>query len=207
MKALRNGLWLGAAAVAILALPPLASAEPVVPPENSAATQYTEAIPTGGGQKDAGKSGNRGKRSPAQVLGSDKAQKLNEKGPEGKAAAEVAAETAPSVEPRPPSPASSEAPAAEPQPAASGDSGAKSNAKHRAGIAEHRKVQAAPSPAAEPDRSLSEEPAGSSGFGEVIAQATGSSSSGQLGALLPLLIVATIAWSLAYLWRQRQRAD
>ena len=47
-------------------------------------------------------------------------------------------------------------------------------------------------------------PAGSSGLGEVIGQATGSSSSGQLGLLLPLLILAVATWAVAYVLRQRR---
>ena len=46
-------------------------------------------------------------------------------------------------------------------------------------------------------------PSGSSGLGEVIGQATGSSS-GELGLLLPLLIIAVVIWSAAYLRRQRR---
>lgn len=49
------------------------------------------------------------------------------------------------------------------------------------------------------------EPSGSSGLAEVLRQATGSSSSGEMGLLLPLIIVATLAWSLAYLARRRRR--
>ena len=45
---------------------------------------------------------------------------------------------------------------------------------------------------------------GSSGLGEVLGQATGSSS-GQLGLLLPLVIIATAAWACAFFWRQRVR--
>jgi hypothetical protein len=49
------------------------------------------------------------------------------------------------------------------------------------------------------------EPHGSSGLGEVLGQATGSSSSGQLGLLLPLVVIGAIAWALAFFWRQRRR--
>jgi hypothetical protein len=51
-----------------------------------------------------------------------------------------------------------------------------------------------------------EGPEGSSGFREVVAQATGSSDSGRMGTLLPLLIVAAIAGSAFYFWRQRRQA-
>lgn len=49
------------------------------------------------------------------------------------------------------------------------------------------------------------EPSGSSGLGEVIRQATGSSSSGQMGMVLPLTIVAAFLGSLAYLWWRKRR--
>ena len=48
-------------------------------------------------------------------------------------------------------------------------------------------------------------PDGSSGLGAVLGQATGSSDSGQLGLLLPLIVLATIAWSVAYLVRRRRQ--
>ena len=49
------------------------------------------------------------------------------------------------------------------------------------------------------------QPGGSSGLSEIISQATGSSSSGEMGLLLPLLIGAVAASSIAYLWHRRRR--
>jgi hypothetical protein len=49
------------------------------------------------------------------------------------------------------------------------------------------------------------EPSGSSGLAEVLRQATGSSSTGEMGLLLPLIIVATLAGSLIYLAGRRRR--
>lgn len=199
MKALKNRLGLGAVAIAILALPAAAAGEPVVPPENSAATQYTEALPTGGGSKDAGKVGDRDNVKPAAVLGADKAKKLESHGKEGREVAEVVAATAPSPAPAPPP---------SPEPAAPGGSGDGAKATQDSGGASQAKlgdsVAVTPLPV-EPSVRQVDIPTGSSGLGEVLAQATGSSSSGQLGALLPLLIVAALAWALAFLWRQRQR--
>jgi hypothetical protein len=203
METPRNTVISCAIAVAILAMPAAAAAESVVPPENSAATQYTEAIPTGGGQKDAGKAGHHEKLSPADVLGSHKAQKLNAQGPQGKAAAEVVAATAPSVETTAPAPEPTAAPD-------TNNGGGNGNAKPA-----HPKSKSAPAPKqpashatdrppSEPARTPVALPSGSSGLGEVLAQATGSSSSGQLGALLPLLIVATVLWSVVYVRRQRR---
>ena len=198
MKALKNGLGLGAVAIAILALPAAAAGEPVVPPENSAATQYTEALPTGGGSKDAGKVGDRDNVKPAAVLGADKAKKLESHGKEGREVAEVVAATAPSPVPAPPP---------SPEPAAPGGSDG-ARATQGSGGASQAKLgdNVAVTPlSVEPSVRQVDIPAGSSGLGEVLAQATGSSSSGQLGVLLPLLILAALAWALAFLWRQRQR--
>jgi hypothetical protein len=48
---------------------------------------------------------------------------------------------------------------------------------------------------------------GSSGLGEILRQATGSTSSGEMGLLLPLLILGALAWSVAYaLGRRRHGA-
>lgn len=49
-------------------------------------------------------------------------------------------------------------------------------------------------------------PAGSSGFGQVLNQATGLSSTGRSSLLLLLAIAGTFLWSIAYLWRRRGRA-
>ena len=196
MKALKNGLGLGAVAIAIFALPAAAAGEPVVPPENSAATQYTEALPTGGGSKDAGKVGDRDKVKPAAVLGADKAKKLESHGKEGREVAEVVAATAPSPAPAPPP---------SPAPGGSGDGAKATQGSGGASQAKLGDNEAVTPLSAGPSVRQVDIPAGSSGLGEVLAQATGSSSSGQLGALLPLLIVAALAWALAFLWRQRQR--
>ncbi len=204
MRTLRNRLGPLAIAIAGLALPAAATAAPVVPPENSAATQYTEAIPTGGGRKDAGKEGGGKERTPAEVLGNGKAGKLKAHGPEGQAAAEVAAETAPTVdvvtttpapapEPPPSKPAAARGPDQGDEPQRQADETAVGDA-----------VPVLRTAAADPP--LAEESA-SSGFGEVLGQATGSSGPGQLGPLLPLLILGTILWSLLFAWRQRRHAS
>ena len=65
----------------------------VVPPSNSAATQYTEAFPTSGGDKKTDQARH---RSPSKVLGAKNAHRLDKQGPDGAAAAAVAAATAPS---------------------------------------------------------------------------------------------------------------
>jgi hypothetical protein len=66
-------------------------AQPLLPPDNSAANQYTEAYPTSGGEKPAIDRSETSK--PAEVIGARSAEKLEEAGPEGRDAALLAAET------------------------------------------------------------------------------------------------------------------
>jgi hypothetical protein len=180
-----------------------AEAGSIVPPENSAATQYTEALPTAGGDKQAG-GGH--KPSPAKVLGSKNAHKLESQGKEGHEVAEVVAETAPqSSPPAEPEPAPQRL---DSKPATGGGKQSGSGSAKPAGGKADGRAAAPAKPATPPQpKPQAELPSGSSGLGEVIAEATGSSSSGDLGALLPLAIAAAIAWSLAYLWRQRRPAE
>lgn len=196
IETLKNGLGLCATAIAMLILPATATSAPVIPPENSAATQYTEAFPTGGGQEDAGKAGDRNKRTPAKVLGSRKAKKLEAEGREGREVAEVVAATAPSSDPALESQPSS-APAPQRKRSDNGEKavgGGPANRDEPPGGAVNRPT--------EPELDI---PAGSSGLSEVLAQATGSSATGALGGLLPLIVLATIFWALAFLLRQRQK--
>lgn len=193
----RTRFGLLAAAFALAALPAGAAAAPYVPPGNSAATQYTEAVPTAGGPKATGHK--QGKvKSPSKVLGARNTEKLDAQGPQGHAAAEVAAATAPATIPATPS-----EPARTPNPGGSSQTGGQGPQSTKPGdgspggdATSHAAPQVAKPPQAQ-------NPSGSSGFGEVIGQATGSSS-GQLGLLLPLLIVAVVIWSVAYLLRQRR---
>jgi hypothetical protein len=204
MKASKTGLGLLAATIAILALPTAAQAEYLIPPGNSAATQYTEAVPTAGGPKATDPSKHGGNKSPKQVLGKGNAEKLDAQGPEGRAAAEVAAETAPGAVAQTGAGAPSATPGhrAGSQPQTNGgDSG---GGKGQAGGtpagngSSHRAATAA-------TLASQQIPDGSSGLGEVLGQATGSSDSGQLGLLLPLIVLATIAWSVAYVVRRRRQ--
>jgi len=174
MKAPRIGLTL-LPLIAMLAIPVHAPAAYLVPPENSAATQYTEAYPTAGGNRNI-EATERRNRSPEEVLGGDKARKLESQGPAGEAAAELAAATAPI--------------AAGVSSPASGD---------------RRDGGADGAAGAEPGRDAAAASEGSSPLGEVIGEATGSSSDGGMGLLLPLAIVAAIVWAMAYLWRDRKR--
>ena len=168
------------------AMPSAATAEYLIPPGNSAATQYTEAIPTGGGNSDAGK-GSGHSASPAEALGARKARQLEARGEAGRALAALATETAPSAS------------------ATYAAGGGNTTAPNRSASAPKSATSnsgAVGPKAGEPTPQSS----GGSGLGEVVAQATGSSSSGQMGPLLPFLIAVTIAWSIAYLLRTRKRS-
>ncbi len=203
MRTLFTRLLLPLAATAGLALCPgaAASEDAVVPPSNSAATQYTEAFPTSGGDKKTDQARH---RSPSKVLGDKKAHKLEQQGPDGRAAAAAAAATAPApVAPVEPVNATAPAP---PDGNGHGGSGGNSNAKGGTGEP-HKSASSgkAPPPTVDASGGHVKQPAGSSGFGAALGTATGLSSSGQTGLLLPLILLATILWSLGYLWQQRQR--
>lgn len=180
------------AAVAILAIPASAVAAAYVPPGNSAATQYTEAVPTAGGPKATGNSKHRQSSTPDKVLGKRNAEKLDAQGQEGKEAAEVAAATAPDTS------------------AVETGSGGASQGNGAAGTGDSKPENGAGSPSRQDDgassaTTRSSDPDGSSALGEVASQVTGSSSSGGIGLLLPLAIVAAVAGAIAYLIRQRRR--
>lgn len=186
MKALRTASVLLAAALVGVALPASASAQYVVPPDNSAVNQYTETVPTAGGGREPGE----GDRSPSKALGPRNASRLNAQGPDGRAAAQLAATTsAPS--------------ASTPAPSEPGDGASASGEGGRAATNPGR--ASPPASGANPSPANAED--GSSGFGEVVSQATGASSSGETGVVLPIVILAALAWSLGYFWRQRRRID
>ncbi len=201
MKASKTGLGLLATAIAIVALPSAAQAEYLVPPGNSAATQYTEAVPTAGGPKASNNSKHGKSQSPSKILGGKNAQKLDQQGPEGQAVAEVAAETAPGAVAQTAGGAASATPDhTGSQPRTNGGDGKGQAGDAPAGNGSGR--QAATTTATLASQPI---PDGSSGIGEVLGQATGSSDSGQLGLLLPLIVLATIAWSVAYVVRRRRQ--
>jgi hypothetical protein len=207
MKASKTAPGLLVATIAIFALlTSAAEAEYLVPPGNSAATQYTEAVPTAGGPKASNNSRHGGGKSPKQVLGHRNAQKLDAQGPEGRAAAEVAAATAPTAV----SSGDEGTPATQPRapsgsaPDSSGAGGSSSNGGAPGG---HRDSgRTGRSPAGRGVALASEQiPSGSSGLGQVLGQATGASSSEQLGLLLPLVVLGAIAWSIAFVLRRRRQ--
>jgi hypothetical protein len=202
MKSSKTGLGL-LATIAILAVPAAAHAEYLVPPGNSAATQYTEAVPTAGGPKASNSPKHGGDKSPKQVLGHRNAEKLDAQGAEGREAAVVVAATAPdtvgsagggSGHDEPGSPESQQGSGAGHASGGGGSEGGGAPADGSGQPNSHDTVLVA-----------QQTPSGSSGLGEVLGQATGSSDSGQLGLLLPLIVLGAIAWSVAYVLRRRKQ--
>jgi hypothetical protein len=185
MRKLKHCLALTAVPVVVFA-PSYAMGASIVPPGNSAVNQYTQTIPTPGGDVEVhGKQS----RSPAKELGPKATQKLDQRGPDGKATAKLAASSSP------------------PGPSDGGISGRSGggNGQAGSGSTQAKLPGSAPGTHATPggDDSAGD---GSSGFGQVLGQATGASSSGELGLLLPLVIFAGLLWCAAYFWRQRRTA-
>lgn len=189
MTAPRIGLSL-AATIAFAVCPAAAWANgALVPPENSAAAQYTEAFPTAGGNKDVTRNNAQRPPTAAKALGSGNAERLEAHGPEGEEAAAVAAATAP----RPaPTPAQGSGGAPRPGGSAATPPGPSVGDATSGTIS---RPHAEPQPAAEP--------AGSPGLGELASTATGGSGDG----LLRLAIFGGALWAAAYVLLQRRRAD
>jgi len=182
---------------ASLILPAAAAAETVVPPGNSAVTQYTEQFPTAGGnaKPNATIGGGGAGKAPSKVLGSKNAQKLESQGAVGEEVARLAADTAPVSA----DPTGGSGQRAHRHPNNAANQGGKPTGNTGGG---EGPAGGGPRPAAStaPDTA-----GGSSGIGEVIGQATGSSS-GELGLFLPLILLGTVLWSVFYLRRERRGA-
>lgn len=183
-----------ATGVALLVLPAAASAEYFIPDGNSAVNQYTEGVPSGGGEKSTKGAGDKPVR-PGKTLGVKNTQKLEQAGgQEGREAAEVAAETAPP-----------DIVVVEQEQTGDKQTG---NGKPQAGKGEGKDQPDESGSTNTRDNSLvtpvsnGDGPSGSGGFGEVVSAATGGSDGG-VGLLLPLVIVAAVAWGLGYAWRKR----
>ena len=189
------------AVAALLALPGSAPAESLVPPGNSAANQYTETFPTAGGNAEAK---GKGKVTPGDVLGSGNAKKLDSQGKQGREAAAVVTATAP-----PPAVGSAGGDDGESGGGSGGSSGAgganDNGGGSGGGKAAGGKSAAGGGSGAASGAATVADSEGSSGFGEVLGQATGSSSSGGIGLLLPLVVLASVAWAVAFFLRRRRR--
>jgi hypothetical protein len=195
---------LAAALLAVLAVPAATMAEEAIPPGNSAVNQYTESLPTPTGHTDTEKGGKKSHRSPEKTLGSRNAERLEEHGADGRAAAEAAAETAPSTS-VPATDSEEEAVATPPANSGKGNGGGGRAAHSDDGGPSDREAARAGAGKAALVSAQIEEPSGSSGLGEAFGEATGTSAAGQMGWLLPLLILAIAAWASAYAMRHRRR--
>ncbi len=199
MKKQATALSILFAALLWASLAPVAQAEYLVPEGNSAVNQYTEGVPSAGGQKGTRNGEFSEPVSTQKKIGAKNAEKLSEQGAEGQAAAEVAAETAPE-------PVAAES-NSEPAPKKSGKS--KKGHESQAGGNENGKQKSGGGggatsgepPASGGDTSAS----GSSSTSGILAAATGAED-GHLGLLLPLIIVAALAWGVAYAVRDRKRS-
>lgn len=191
MPTLKSRLALAVAAIAALALPAAASAEYLVPPDNSAVNQYTESLPTPRGSRDSEQSAGRKSPSPSKALGERNARRLEQQGEDGRAVAAFAAATDPSAETAGESEGDDENAGTAATGRGDGGSGSAAGADAGQGAAQRTEV---------------DEPSGSSALAEVVGEATGTSSAGQLGLWLPLILLATAAWAIAYALRQRKPA-
>jgi hypothetical protein len=185
-----------AAMVVLLSVPSVAAAETVVPPGNSAATQYTETFPTTGGNAEVNSTihGGRhgGGRSPEKVLGSRTTHQLESHGEEGRTLATLASEGAPSRTGE-----GGEGSLGGKASAGSGGGGQGTGGVGGAGTGANQTTGASLDAQAT---------GGSSGPSEVLSHATGSSS-GEMGIFLPLVLLLTPILALAYAWRRRQQQD
>lgn len=174
-----------------------AAAAELVPPGNSAANQYTETFPTAGGNAEA--KGKGGKATPNDVLGSGNAKKLDSKGKQGREAAAVVAATAPAAA----GSASGEQGRGNGSSAEGGANGAGGSGNGQGGSGG---VSAAGGGTESGSgSSVAADSDGSSGLSEVLGQATGSSSSGGIGLLLPLVVLASVIWAAVYFLRRHRR--
>lgn len=177
-------------ALIALAFPAAATAEYLVPPDNSAVTQYTESLPTPAGSRDSER-GEQETRTAREALGKRNARRLEREGEDGRAVAAFAAATDPGAE-------AGEGVADEGESEASGGAAGRGGDGNGSG--------ATGGAAAANGGVTADQPSGSSGLSEVLGEATGTSSSGQLGLWLPLILLATAAWAVGYALRQRQQA-
>jgi len=208
---MRKAILLSSALLA-LALPAGAAAQ-IVPPGNSAASQYTETIPTSQGEKDA--QGPKKHVNPNEVIGSKNTQKLEEQGPEGAAVAEFTAETAPTTsasgeESSGGNNADTKNGGGKPNSNGNGagnDKGNGSKSEPATGGEESSEAGGgAPAGNGNGTNSGGSGPSGSSAVGEVASQATGVSS-GELGLWLPIVLVAVVLWAAFMVWRRHEGSE
>jgi hypothetical protein len=188
------------------ALPATVAAAEIVPPGNSAVNQYTETFPTSQGEEKSELEKKTGVK-PGDVLGAGNTRKLDEKGAAGKAVAQFTAETAPAT--------SGGSDSGSDEAGGGGAGQGKGNGKgkqpntggngQKNGGGEPQEGSGGPAGgSANSGPGGSAGPSGSSGVGEVVSQATGTASD-SVGLWLPLILIAVVIWSAAYVWRNRQQ--
>jgi hypothetical protein len=91
MRPFRCATLLALAALLLPAVSLAAAPPPLVPPGVSGANQYTETLPGPGGNEPTSGAKGQGPKSPAKALGKGNAKRLESLGPEGRAAAQLAA--------------------------------------------------------------------------------------------------------------------
>lgn len=182
-----NSARLATALLLALAMPTpaVAMAQEAIPPGNSGVNQYRETLPAPDGGRPTVDTR---PRSPSRVLGERDAKRLESYGADGRAAAELAAATAPIV-------------AVVEERTGNGSRGSAAEV-----IEEVRPGLPGGSPAS-PDAPVQAElTSASSPLGEVLGQATGVSSSGGIGVWLPLVLLLATGVAAGYaLARRRAR--
>ncbi|HEX3730041.1 MAG TPA: hypothetical protein VHV47_09565 [Opitutaceae bacterium] len=186
-----------AAVAALLTLPSAALAgEYFIPEGNSAVTQYTESIPSAGGEKG----GHDKQASAGNTIGSKNAKKLEAAGPEGHAAAQVAVETAPVAPPQPAAKTPSN-PESSPAHARHHQSGGSANSNPSGGSGSDPSGSHQASP--QEQKAAARSTAPGSAAGEVAAKVLGGNSPGQFGILLPLILLGALVGAIAYRLKHR----
>ncbi len=163
-----------------------AAAARAVPPGVSGATQYTETLPGPGGEESTRQIGTEQRQSGSSAkgkLGAQNAGRLEELGPEGKAAAELAAAGVTGSGGGPGSGHGAAGPAGK-------GAGNLAGGRGGAGAAGGTRGGA--------------EPSGSSPVGQLLGRVTGTSGSQGMGVLLPLLIAAAALVAIGYLLGRRR---
>jgi hypothetical protein len=200
MNVSRRYLALVMAVAAALLAPPTAIAAGIVPPGNSAVNQYTQTIPTSRGNKEVRQGGH---GSPSKALGHKATKKLQKQGKDGRSAAELAAAGTPAGAVTGGSGSGSGSAGGGSGGATGGGGGSPANGGSTGGAGGSGAQGAGGVGSA---KAIAAADDGKSGFNQVVGEVTGTSSSGDLGLLLPLAIIAASVWCAAYFWRHRRTA-
>jgi hypothetical protein len=179
-------------AVLVAFVPGQALAGEIVPPGNSGVNQYTQTFPTASGNLAVK---HQEIRQPTRVLGKKQARDLEKKGPEGKAAAELAAVGSPSTGDR------SESSSAPGSGGGVGNGNGSDRQRSKGIVAgTDRGGSGTSSLGSDKQRNT---PGSGSPEAQIVDQATGLSSSGELGPWMPVALIAGFAWCVAFAWRRR----